>query len=257
MPSLEPNLLYQTAQQLNPRRAGTPGRAPRNWRAVVYYRRPLRLFSRFLFVLSLLFVPSLHAQSGQPQTISVQLRVGAFAATNLVTDAVSSRALDDSIPGLRSNEITLRQKPGPLASLAVRVPLRGYTQLEASASAGRSMVRGNDGREEWDVAPVTVGNFVVGVGYLYRRTVMFRAGVGLTRLFAEERALFSKGNSLKPVLEGGLSGGRDVMGRRIELDLRAQTHSYGTATLRDNGGSDGNVARVVLQIGTTLWQAGQ
>jgi hypothetical protein len=196
------------------------------------------------------------AQTGIARTTSVQVRLGAFMATTLIDDAVSSRALDDSIPGVRSNSIQLKQKPGPIGTVALRVPLRATTQLEVSASAARSLVRGDDELESWDVANVTIGNFVIGFGYLYRNTVAMHAGVGLTRLFAEERALFSKGNSIKPLVEAGLSSSLGVAGVPIDLDLRVQSHSYGTAALRDSGGADGSVMRGVLQIGTTLWKAG-
>jgi hypothetical protein len=187
---------------------------------------------------------------------SVQLRVGVFAATTLVKDAVSSAALDDSIPGNRSNEITIRQRPGPIGTLALRLPLRSATQLEVNASLAHSTVRGDDGFGSWDVAPVTVGNFLLGFGYLYRNAVALRAGVGMTKLFAEERGLFSKGNSIKPLLEGGASTAINL-GRPIDIDVRLQSHSFTTATLRDNGGSGGNVLRAVVQIGTTLWQGGR
>jgi hypothetical protein len=103
---------------------------------------------------------------------------------------------------------------------------------------------------------VTVGNVVFGVGYQFRRAIAFRGGVGVTKLFAEERGLFTKGNSLKPLLEGGASAGLVLAGRPVELDLRIQGHSYSTSTLLDDGGSGGNVARVVLQVGTNIWQAG-
>jgi hypothetical protein len=186
----------------------------------------------------------------------VQIRVGAFAATPLVSDAVSSRAVDDSIPGERSNEVTIKQQPGPIGTIALRLPLRATTQLEVNASVGRSKVRGDDGLGEWDVANVTVGNVVFGVGYQFRRAIAFRGGVGVTKLFAEERGLFTKGNSLKPILEGGASAGLVLAGRPVELDLRIQGHSYSTSTLLDDGGSGGNVARVVLQVGTNIWQAG-
>jgi hypothetical protein len=68
--------------------------------------------------------------------------------------------------------------------------------------------------------------------------------------------MFSDGNGIKPLIEAGLAGGTSVAGRPIELDVRFQTHSFGTATLRANGGADGNVARLVLQLGTTLWTVG-
>lgn len=259
MPRLESKLLYGTAQQTNPWRAGTPGRAPWNWRAVVFFeRRPLRLsIHQGFFAFALLFMATpAFGQARFSDKLTVQIRLGAFGATDLVTDEVSSRAVDDSIPGRRSDGISIRQKPGPIGTLAVRFPLRPSTQLELNASAARSVVRGDDGLSEWDVANATVGNFVVGFGYLYRGAVAIRAGVGLTRLFAEERGVFSRGNGVKPLLEGGIASGIMIGGRPIELDVRAQTHSFGTATLRDNGGENGNVTRVIVQLGTTLWKAG-
>lgn len=188
--------------------------------------------------------------------MTLQLRLGAFGATSLVEDEISSRALDDSIPGNRSDGLSITQKPGPIGTVALRLPMRPGTQLEFNASVARSAVRGDDGNEEWDVTTATVGNFVIGFGYLYRNFVALRGGVGLTKLFAAERGIFSEGNSLRPLFEGGVAGGIMVGGRPIELDIRAQTHSFGTATLRDNGGENGNVMRVVVQVGTTLWKAG-
>ena len=263
MPRLESNLLYQTAQQMSPWRAGTPGRAPWNRQAVVFDRRPLCLsIPRALlasFVCALAFLAGASpaaAQARFPDRMTVQVRLGAFGATSLVNDEVSSGALDDSIPGLRSDGITITQKPGPIGTLAVRLPMRRSTQLEVNASVGRSTIQGDDGRGQWDVAPATVGNFVVGFGYLYRNAVALRAGFGLTKLFVEERGMFARGNSLKPLLEAGAASGVSVGGLPIELDVRVQTHSFGTATLRDNGGENGNVLRAIIQIGTTLWQAG-
>lgn len=255
---LEPNLLYMTAQQTNPWRAGTPGRAPRNWRAVVYDRRPLRLFIYLALAACLSAGASpASAQVAFPAKPSVQIRLGGFLATPLVKDDVSSRAVDDSIPGLRSNRITIKQQPGPIGTIALRVPLRVRTQLEISGSVAHSTVRGDDGRQAWDVMPVTVANIVMGFGYNWRDFVALRLGVGLTRLFAEERGLFSRGNSVKPLLEGGLSTAFAAGGRPIDIDVRLQTHTFGTATLRDNGGADGNVTRAIVQIGTTLWKAGE
>jgi len=249
---LESNLLYDKSQQTNPWRAGTPGRALRNRRAVVRYWRPLRLFICLTSV-ALAAAGPLAAQTGQPTRPSVTLRLGAFFATPLVDDAVSSSGLNDSIPGVRSHQITLQQKVGPIATLAFRFPLRAQTNLEVSGSVGRSSVRGDDGLETWDAIPVTVGNLVFGFGYLYRRLIILHGGVGVTKLFAEERGMFSKGNSIKPMLEAGASSSVHVGARPIELQVMVQSHSFGTATLRDNGGSDGKVTRAIVQIGTTLW----
>lgn len=238
---------------MNPWRAGTPGRAPRNWRAVVEYWRPLRLFIYLTCLLTAAPAPA-DAQLKQPTSPVIKLRVGAFYATPLVRDAVGSTALDDSIPGTRSDEITLQQKISPIGTLAVVFPLRSKAQIELNASIARSRISGDDGLQQWDAANATVANTMVSLGYLYRGFAVLHAGVGLTRIYAEERGLFSKGNSIKPILEAGVATSFNMAGRPIELNGRVQSHSFGTATLRDNGGSDGGVLRFVLQLGTVLWQ---
>src|SRR5687768_14484926 len=112
MPPVDSNLLYRTAQQLNPWRAGTPGRAPWNRQAVVFNRRPLCLSipQRLLpfATCALVFLAAASPAAGQvgfPDRMTVQLRLGAFGATSLVTDDVSSKALNDSLSGVRSDGI--------------------------------------------------------------------------------------------------------------------------------------------------------
>jgi hypothetical protein len=244
-PSLESNLLYGTAQQTNPWRAGTPGRAPRNRQAVVVNRRPLSLFIGLFFCAT--FVASAHAQ----QHPSIQFRLGAFYATPLVKDAVSSAALDQAIPGQRSHNVNVREGIGPIGTVAVRLPLRGTMHLELSGSAAQTKIRGDDGLQTWDVANATVGDLVFSVGGWYRGTIAWRGGIGATRLFTAQRGVFSKGNGIRPLLEAGIGA---QLAKRFELSARVQTHSFGTTTLRDNGGSDGNVLRGIIQVGTTLWQ---
>jgi hypothetical protein len=223
--------------------------------AVVFQRRPLCLYiaPALAFALSILCTPADANAQLFARKPSLQIRLGGFVSTPLVKDEVSSAALDDSIPGVRSDKVTIKQNPGPIGTLALRLPLRSNTQLELNASAGYSGVQGDDGFESWDVTSATVGNVVLGFGYLYRNTVVLRAGVGVTKLFADEQGLFTKGNSIKPLLEGGVSTAARVGSRSLDLDLRVQSHSFSTATLRDNGGSGGNVMRAVLQIGTTVW----
>lgn len=253
MPTLDSILLYNDAQQIL-RRAGTPGRAPWNWRAVVILWRPLRLFVALFAILTA--TRAAHAQSSFPTHASVQIRLGAFAATPLVKDEVSSFAVDSAIVGRRSQGITIRQGISPIATIAGRFPMRARTQLEVNGSVARSKLDGDDGLESWDAGDVTVANAVVGFGYFYRSLFAIRGGVGFTKLFAPARGIFSEGNSIKPLLEAGISRGFDVGGRTVDLDLRAQSHGFGTATFRDNGGNTGNVTRVVVQLGTTLWKAG-
>jgi len=241
---LEPNLLYETAQQMNPWRAGTPGRAPRNRRAVVEWR-PLRFFIPVICLTAL----------GRPVAAqSIELRLGAAYATPLIKDAVSSRAVNDSIPGLRSSAIQLQQKIGPIATVALHLPSRGKSDIEISGSVGHAMLEGDDGLQTWNVVGVTTGSLVVSLGYRYSGLLTLHAGLGATRLFAEQTALFTAGNSIRPLAEIGVSAGKRLGGFPLYLDARLQTHSFGTATMHDNNLSDGSVIRGVLQLGTTVWQ---
>lgn len=245
MRALDSKLPYTTAQQTNPQRAGTPGRALRNRRAVVEIRRPLCLF---LLLLASAPAHAQHASSGKP---SLQLRVGAFMASALVRDFVTGSPGPDSISASPSNEIEIKQKPGPIASVSLLFPLRGSTRFEVGAAAASSKLKGDDGRQTWSVGNSLAGNLVVGFGHTYRGLADLHLGVGVTRLFVENRGMFSNGNSARALFEAGVSTAL----RGIDFDLRAQMHKYGTATLRENGGSDGRVLRIVLQAGRTLWRA--
>ncbi|MGQ0813091.1 MAG: hypothetical protein ACT4O1_01330 [Gemmatimonadota bacterium] len=253
MARMDPKLLYTTAQQMNPRRAGTPGRAPRNWRAVVEYRRPLRLFVYLgIAFIGLAAGPvDALAQNGFAGKPSVQIRLGAFAATPLVVDEVSHISVDTAFPAQRSNRITMRQAPGPIGTVAVRLPVRANAEVEVNASVGRSMVRGDDGLTTWDFTNAVVANGVVSLGYLYRRAIVLHLGFGVTKLLTEERGMFSDGNSIEALLEAGLSRAFVVSGREFDLDLRVQTHGYDAHAVSAGAG---NVTRAILQAGTTLWK---
>ena len=157
----------------------------------------------------------------------------------------------------RARTVTLQQRPALMGTLALRLPLASGKQVELSGSVARSMVRARDDFAQWDVAPATIGNAVVGIGYLYRHSLALRAGVGATRLFAAESSVFAGGTGIRPLLEAGASGGIAAGRHPIEIDVRLQLHTFGTATLQDNGGSDGSVMRAIIQVGTTLWQTGR
>lgn len=194
-----------------------------------------------------------HAQYSFPTKTAVQVRLGAMYSTPLVSDDVSTRAVDDSIPGGRSDRVTLQAGIAPVGSIAVRMPLRTQTQVELSGSVARGTIKGDDSLETWDFGAGTFGTLQIGVGYLWRNLVALRGGVGATKLFTDARGVFTSGNSISPMLEAGASTGFGIGGRVLEFDVRVQSHSFGTATLRENGGSDGNVMRVVAQVGTNVF----
>lgn len=251
MPTLESNLLYGKAQQTKPWRAGTPGRAPRYRRAVVDYRRPLCLFmpkKLLFFALFALFANALDPVPvlGQAsRKVGFQVRVGAMGFSPLVEDAVRSRAVADSIDADQSTLITVRQGIAPAIAVAALVPLRGRTELELSAGFATSKVTGKDDFESWDVATVSVGNALFGVSFAYRPTLSVHGAVGITRLFASDVGLFAKGNTIRPLVEAGLSYALPSR-PEFQIDARAQTHTFATTSLRDEDAEEGSVFRIVL-----------
>ena len=236
MPTLESNLLYVTAQQMILRRAGTPGRAPWIWRAVVITMAAASSF----------YTTPLSAQS-------VQVRIGAFVASPLLKDALSSLAVDTTIKGTRSDGITIKQSVSPIATVALRIPMRTRTSLELSGSVARSQLKGSDGLQNWNAGNLTIANAGLSLGYLYRTSLTLHGGVGFTRFFAPDIGMFSRKNPIRPMLEGGVSAPINVAKHAIEIDVRAQSHAFG---IGEAGSSDGNVTRIVAQVGTTLWKAG-
>lgn len=262
MPILESNLLYASAQQTKPWRAGTPGRAPRYRRAVVDYRRPLCLFMlrNFTFfalaAIFLAFANSAFAQQISTRKVGWQIRVGAAAFSPLVDDKVRSRATADSIDADASETVSVRQQIAPAIAIAALVPLRDRTGLEFSAGFATSMAQGEDDFESWDVTTVSLANVLLGISYAYRPNIIAHGGVGFTKLFGSDVGMFAEGNAIKPLIEAGASV---VMPFHpaVQLDARLQTHRFATQSLRDEDAEEGSVLRVILSGSYTVGRSGR
>jgi hypothetical protein len=250
MPILEPNLLYASAQQTKPWRAGTPGRAPRYRRAVVDIRRPLCLFLT-LGASLLASANAVFAQEASPGKIGWQIRVGAAAFTPLVEDMVRSPAVADSIGADASETVVVRQQIAPAIAIAALLPLRARTDLEISAGLAASSAKGEDDFGSWDVADVAVVNVLVGIAYAYRPNIIAHGGVGLTRLLGGSDGMFAEGNGMKPLIEAGASIILPF-NSAFQLDARFQAHRFATESLRAAGATDGNVFRMLLSASYTI-----
>jgi hypothetical protein len=246
MPELESNLLYASAQQTKPWRAGTPGRAPRYRRAVVEIRRPLCLFIQCCALFA--FVQPSFAQRSSPST-SFQVRAGLMISSALARDELGSRPVSDSIPG-QSESFSIKQELAPAVGVAVLIPLRERTELEISLGVATSSLQSSNDFESWDAGDVTVVNALVGVAYAYRPTVIAHGGVGLTKLFGDQQ-LLDAGNGFRPLLEAGLSVGAPFH-PALQLDARAQLHRFNTTALQNEGATDGTVLRLLVGAAYTL-----
>ena len=238
MPKLESNLLYASAQQTKPWRAGTPGRAPRYRRAVVEIRRPLCLFILCLTLAG--WISPAFAQQTATRKAAFQLRLGAMAFSSLAEDELASSAVSDSIPG-QSESLSLTQRIAPSATVAWLLPLRERTELEVSLGFATSGLRGEDDAGSWDLGTISLANALVGIAYAYRPAVIAHGAIGITTLFGDQ-TLLEEGNGIRPLLEAGLSF---VMPFHpaLQLDARVQTHRFNTTALQNEGAADGSVFR--------------
>ena len=245
MPKLESNLLYASAQQTKPWRAGTPGRAPRCRRAVVDIRRPLCLF---VVVAALLFhaTPS-SGQQSPSKTASLQVRAGVMVFTDLVQDDLSGGG--SSVPN-QSSLLVIKQRVAPALAVAAAFPLRERTVVEVSAGLAASGLDGSDDFESWDMGSVTLANALLGVGYAFTPSMTGHGAIGLTRLFGDQQ-LLKDGNGIRPLLEAGVSFAMPFH-PALRLDARAQAHRFITTALQNEGATEGNVLRFVIAGGYTL-----
>ena len=248
MALLESNLLYTTAQQTKPWRAGTPGRALRYRRAVVE-RRPLCLFMATKALYAAL-VAGFMVMPDSAGAQSLQFRVGAMLFSPLVEDEVSSSTVENEFPSEQAHRIRVQQAIGPALTGAVVYPVRPNLNVEISATYATSKLNAEDSFESWDAGSVSVANALFGVGYKWRPSLSFHAGAGLTKLFGNDAGMFSEGNGIQPLLEAGAS--LNVGKLPVALDVRAQTHSFSTRTLTDEQASPGNIFRVVIGASYTL-----
>jgi hypothetical protein len=185
------------------------------------------------------------AQAQHPRKAGWQVRVGAMAFSPLVEDAVRSRAVADSIDADQATSITVRQGFAPAVAVAALLPLRTKAEIEISAGFATSKATGEDDFESWDVASVLVANVVFGIGYQWKPSLALHGGVGMTKLFAGGEGMFAEGNSIRPLVEAGLSYA--VPSRpALEIDARMQTHTFATTSLRNEDAEQGSVIRILL-----------
>jgi hypothetical protein len=252
MPKVESNLLYTAAQQRNRGERELRGERCGTGERSSIIRRPLCLF----LLLAALLAGSSNPVSAQNQSqkMAFQVRVGVMAFSPLVEDAVRSRAVRDSIDAVQSDQITVRQQMAPAIAVAALLPLRGRAELEVSAAFATSALQGRDDFQNWDVGTVSLANALLGVSFAYRPSLLLHGGVGITKLFSESEGMFTKGNGIRPLVEAGLSW-TTPFHPALQLDIRAQTHTFATGSLRDEDAEEGSVFRAVVGGSYTLRRA--
>ncbi|HEX9105903.1 MAG TPA: acyloxyacyl hydrolase [Longimicrobiales bacterium] len=141
----------------------------------------------------------------------------------------------------------------PALGLALLVPLRPRTQLEAGLGWTFSQLSGSAGGESWRAGSLGVAQALVGVRWSPARGPYLRAGAGAVHYSAPREGIFSSGSSLEPALEAGAGWQWRAGGWTAGLELAGQLHAFQTQALRDAGAASGGVRR--LQALLTLSRA--
>ena len=179
----------------------------------------------------------------------VEARLGALFSTTLAQDQGAEAPLITQFPAEYQGPVKLKLAPAPLASVALLKDISTRASIELAGTIALSKLKAQSRDAEWDVQDVSVAALTVGIRYQYWRQLALHGGIGVTRFFSESTGIFREGNRGLPMLEVGASSRLFAGALPIRLGARLQTHTFGTPALRSARGSDGRVARLLLQAG--------
>lgn len=174
------------------------------------------------------------ARAQQSDAPELELRVGMVASTALAEDAVGAQA------GVA---------PAPVVIGVLRQPVRRGVSLEVAGGWTFGSLEAESPAGGWSGGGVGVGQVVVSARREVGRAAYARAGGGALRYGGGGWELFRGDASIRPVVEVAVGGGWALGGAGVTLELLAQAHAFGTAALREAGGSDGTVYRAALLVG--------
>ncbi len=171
--------------------------------------------------------------------ITVGLRVGAVASTNLARDSIVTT-------------VTARQNIAPLVGLRVEVPLRGAYRLAGEVGVSRSNLMSRSDANATVVTGLMIWHPTIAVRVPATPWLTGEARLGAI-MYAPSRktgTLFSAGAPIKPSLGLGIAAARPL-GRSwaLALVLQYDVHKFGTAALRAHGFRDQSVVhRIALLV---------
>ena len=179
----------------------------------------------------------------------VEARLGALFSTTLAEDLGADPSLVNQFPAEYQGPVKLKLAPAPLASVAVLKDISSRASIELAGTIALSKLKAESRDAQWDVQDVSLAALTIGIRYQYWRRIALHGGIGVSRFFSESTGIFRDGNRGLPMLEVGASGRLFAGALPIRLGARVQTHTFGTPALRNARGSDGRVARILLQAG--------
>jgi hypothetical protein len=198
---------------------------------------------------SAIAVCALLASAGTLSAQRVEARFGALFSSTLARDLGAEPALVNRFPAEYEGPVDLSLAPAPSASVAVFKDLSDRASIEIAGMLAISRLRAESSTEQWDVQDVSVAALTVGIRYATWSRVYMHGGIGVTRFFSESNGIFRAGSGGMPLLELGASTRLRIGALPLSGAVRLQTHNFGTPALRSDRGSDGRVARILIQAG--------
>jgi len=189
------------------------------------------------------FVPLLLAGALEAQQLSVRGRVGVMASSALVQDNVAGFGNVAGAPVSRNLSVT--PSPGPYVGGVLRARFWPKVAVELSGGWSSASLQVSEESGERGIGTMSVLQATLGAAYTVRPRFELGLSGGLVRHDGGDSGLLAGTHSagLVEVRAGWIL---PLPGDRISAELAVQTHRFGTAGIRDAGGTDGSVGRVLL-----------
>jgi hypothetical protein len=186
-----------------------------------------------VLLLLLLSPAALNAQ------VTVGLRVGAVASTNLARDSIVTT-------------MTARQNLAPLVALRLELPFRGASRLAGEVGVSRSNLMSRSDANATVVTGLTIWHPTIAVRVPATPWLSGEARLGAIMYAPGQKTgtLFSAGAPIKPSLGLGIAAARPVgPSWGLALVLQYDVHKFGTAALRAHGFREQSVVhRIALLV---------
>ncbi len=200
------------------------------------------------FCLAFTLPGSVHAQ----RSVAFEVRLGVTASSTLAADSVVRQSVLDRLAGKGHRVDAARATPSiaPTIQLSASTALRSKVQLEGAF--GLSVGQLNGGATSGNGQSFTVASGTIGLRYAIIPRAYVRGAFGAIHYGSSAEGIFKQGSTLEPVVEADIGSSTQLSFGAVSIEAFGQVHRFGTAALRQIGGSDGTVLRAGLMAGLAL-----
>ena len=204
-----------------------------------------------------LFMYLLSASPAAAQRVDIYARAGAAGSSALLTDRIGDATIPNVLGVPVQEEVRAVPAVGPLLAAGARVAFWPRATLGVEGSWTPTELEAKDDAGTRPIQDLTVVQGMVIASWAVRRAVELGAGAGAIWYRSEGEGLFAEGSDASPVLELSAAWTPSVWDGRLALVAAAQTHRFGTPSLRAAGGQDGSVTRASLSARVRLVEVGR